>query len=172
MNTTRFKIITLLLITTTISCFYLKSTIVTQNNTKQTQTDEEIISAIMNYPIPHMIDRCKKDFNYSDEDMVILERELKRYLALCAVKNNADLSIGMYSRDVDNLWHSFILFTKDYANFCDKTAGYFLHHLPRTDFTPEPWEKIVKDFRVFIDQYEKTFKEEPHPIWFLDMCES
>lgn len=51
----------------------------------------------------HMISRCKEEYGYSDEDMVILERELKRYLILSLVK---DAGRGMYSKDVDNLWHT------------------------------------------------------------------
>jgi hypothetical protein len=30
------------------------------------------------------------------------------------------------------MWHCFILFTKDYADFCQKYFGYYIHHLPFT----------------------------------------
>jgi hypothetical protein len=133
---------------------------------------EQPVTEIINYPIPSdVIKRCQKEFKYTDEDMVILERELKRYLTLCALKENATLNINMYSEDVDNLWHSFILFTKEYAHFCDTYADHFLHHVPETDPTPKPWHEMCRDFCVFAGSYEKIFKEEPHPIWFLNMCE-
>jgi hypothetical protein len=133
---------------------------------------EQQLTEIMNYPIPpDIIKRCQKDFNYTDEDMVILEHELKRYLTLCILKENTDISINMYSEDVDNLWHSFILFTKEYAHFCDIYAGHFLHHVPETDMTPKPWHEVRRDFCVFAEHYEKLFEEEPHFIWFLNMCE-
>jgi hypothetical protein len=31
---------------------------------------------------------------------------------------------------VDIGWHTFILYTRDYAAFCEKVAGYFIHHSP------------------------------------------
>ncbi|KJE23716.1 hypothetical protein FF36_01901 [Frankia torreyi] len=34
------------------------------------------------------------------------------------------------SRAVDLGWHTFLLFTKDYALFCRKVAGTFIHHAP------------------------------------------
>src|SRR4051812_42735932 len=34
------------------------------------------------------------------------------------------------SRKVDLGWHQFILNTKDYAEFCQRVAGYFIHHVP------------------------------------------
>jgi hypothetical protein len=38
------------------------------------------------------------------------------------------------SRAVDLGWHTFLLFTKDYALFCQEVAGAFIHHVP--DDTP------------------------------------
>ena len=55
-------------------------------NSKPKKENADIINAIMNYKMPHVIARCQKDHNYSDEDMVILEQELKKYLALSAIK--------------------------------------------------------------------------------------
>ena len=34
------------------------------------------------------------------------------------------------SRLVDIAWHAFILYTMDYANFCQVNFGRFLHHIP------------------------------------------
>ncbi|MFD9739684.1 glycine-rich domain-containing protein [Umezawaea sp. NPDC059074] len=34
------------------------------------------------------------------------------------------------SRKVDLGWHQFILNTVDYAEFCQRVAGYFIHHVP------------------------------------------
>jgi hypothetical protein len=133
----------------------------------------DIIAEIMGYHMPQVIARCQKDYNYTDEDMVILEQELKRYLALSTVKAKESLGTGMYSSDVDNLWHSFILFTKEYADFCDKYIGFFIHHIPEIDTvrSPERQEETRKDFQAFVKNYEEVFGEEIHPIWFLDMCD-
>ena len=38
--------------------------------------------------------------------------------------------VAMPSQVVDDLWHEFILFTRDYQNFCQQAFGRFLHHTP------------------------------------------
>lgn len=135
-------------------------------------TDACMIDDVMSFPMVDIVKRCQKDFGYTDDDMVMLERELKRYLILCMMKENVDISVDMYSEDVDNLWHSFILFTKDYAYFCNKYAQHFIHHVPRVDDTFSH-DEIVESrhkFRAFIENYEKVFGEEIHSIWLLDRC--
>ncbi|MGC2310314.1 MAG: hypothetical protein WA432_01680 [Candidatus Babeliaceae bacterium] len=155
-----------------LTVFYLFNT----NNTIINKEEKrQIIDAIMNYPMPNVIKRCQKDFDYTDEDMVILERELKHYLALSAFSKDDEAGNGMYSQDVDHLWHSFILFTKDYASFGDKYIGRFIHHVPETKTGrkfPGELELVAQDFQQFIKNYEEIFEEEVHPIWFLDMCEA
>jgi hypothetical protein len=38
--------------------------------------------------------------------------------------------VAMPSQVVDDLWHEFILFTRDYQAFCQAAFGNFLHHTP------------------------------------------
>lgn len=38
--------------------------------------------------------------------------------------------VAMPSQVVDDLWHEFILFTREYAAFCQVAFGRFLHHTP------------------------------------------
>jgi hypothetical protein len=38
--------------------------------------------------------------------------------------------VSMPSQVVDDLWHEFILYTKNYQLFCNKAFGRFLHHTP------------------------------------------
>ncbi len=40
------------------------------------------------------------------------------------------LMVAMPSRIVDDAWHEFILFTRDYQNFCTQAFDYFLHRTP------------------------------------------
>ncbi|WP_210573173.1 hypothetical protein [Streptomyces sp. GESEQ-4] len=46
---------------------------------------------------------------------------------VAGVKSDGPLSP---SETVDIGWHTFILHTADYAEFCDRVAGYFIHHNP------------------------------------------
>ncbi|GAA3070652.1 glycine-rich domain-containing protein [Streptosporangium carneum] len=56
----------------------------------------------------------------------IMEQALA-FLATCAANPGADLGP---SEQVDVGWHTFILYTRDYAAFCQRTAGRFIHHTP------------------------------------------
>ena len=38
--------------------------------------------------------------------------------------------VAMPSQVVDDLWHEFILYTKNYDDFCRKAFGRFMHHTP------------------------------------------
>ena len=140
-------------------------------NSKKQLTQKQRVEAIMNYPMDTIVKRCKKDHAYSDEDMVILEKEFKRFFALSLVYDQKS-GKGMYSTDVDNLWHTFILHTADYIAFCDQYLGFYLHHRPESDRkkTEQKQKELAEDFRQFIQNYEQLFEEDIHPIWLLDVC--
>ncbi len=84
----------------------------------------------MDYPIPEIIKRYKKDYGVSDETAKMHEKELKRYLILAA--ENYPKGVDMFSPQVDDLWHTFLLFTKDYKKYCEEVLGQFIHHVPKT----------------------------------------
>ncbi|MEU7618965.1 hypothetical protein AB0M91_07310 [Micromonospora rifamycinica] len=57
------------------------------------------------------------------------------FLGACAVTTEP---VGP-SEMVDIGWHTFILHTRDYADFCQRTAGRFVHHEPEpTSDDPPP----------------------------------
>lgn len=55
------------------------------------------------------------------------------FLAACATNTGAPLAP---SDPVDIGWHTFLLHTRDYAEFCGRIAGRFLHHVPTEDGDP------------------------------------
>ena len=59
--------------------------------------------------------------------------EFKRYMALVGLGYRR---LGMLSPEVDEIWHTFILFTREYAAFCREAFGEFIHHVPRTSRSP------------------------------------
>jgi hypothetical protein len=60
-------------------------------------------------------------------------RELKKYFVLCHVSSDG---VGMISETVDEVWHQFILFTREYHAFCTKYFGHYFHHRPNLASTP------------------------------------
>ena len=49
------------------------------------------------------------------------------FLRACASNQGRPLSPSRY---VDIGWHTFILYTREYAEFCERIAGFFIHHVP------------------------------------------
>jgi hypothetical protein len=52
------------------------------------------------------------------------------FLGACALEHAEPLAP---SELVDIGWHAFILHTRDYAEFCQRIAGRFLHHVPNDE---------------------------------------
>lgn len=55
-------------------------------------------------------------------------RGLREYFQLCRLAGKK--RVAMPSQAVDVVWHEFILYTQQYAQFCRKGLGRFLHHTP------------------------------------------
>ena len=62
---------------------------------------------------------------------------LRDYFAMCHAARGA--SVAMPSRIVDDAWHTFLLFTREYSEFCQRAFGRDLHHAPHEPLqTPGP----------------------------------
>jgi len=53
---------------------------------------------------------------------------LRDYFQMIAISRGK--AVSMPSQVVDVAWHEFILFTRNYAEFCQKSHGRFIHHTP------------------------------------------
>lgn len=60
---------------------------------------------------------------------------------------------------LDWMWHTFLLYTRDYAEFCERFFGYFLDHMPADDDEDEGAAKAVsaQDECEFRTTVEKQF---------------
>jgi hypothetical protein len=87
--------------------------------------------------------------------------EFKKYAALSNIFEGEQL--GMVSEKVDAVWHQFILFTKNYEQFCNDYLGRFLHHFPNLDKDKRD-NGSVKSFR---ERYTQVYGKIPE-IWGLE----
>lgn len=88
------------------------------------------------------------------------EKEMKRYLAIRAIYPNS--RFPMAGGPVDELWHTFLLFTKEYASFCNEVAGSFIDHNPGPANPSESEINLAKrDFEDFIEKYASVFGGQP-----------
>ena len=88
-------------------------------------------------------------------DLAILE--FRRYLAL---RLRSPEPVMMLSAVVDEVWHQSILFTRLYADLCQRIFGHFLHHDPEMRPITDP----SAEWRVFEERYTAMFGT-PGALW-------
>ncbi len=118
---------------------------------------EKTMTRAMSYDMKPVLERYKRDFKVDDSLVTLHHQELMRYLVMCALLPKE--SIEMMSKDIDNLWHTFILFTKNYARFCTQVAGHFLHHAPNVS---EQKNNLREKAEKFMNVYVALFREKPN----------
>lgn len=74
-----------------------------------------------------LVSRIVKDEGFERIQAERIMDQALGFLLLCAAEPG-----GHYapSPTVDVGWHTFILYTRHYADFCEKVAGHFIHHNP------------------------------------------
>ncbi len=82
------------------------------------------------YEFPESIQKklTEKYPQLSDADVQSVMTALKVFFVICNARNKQ--MVSMPSQVVDVAWHEFILYTRQYKEFCDLGLGGFLHHTP------------------------------------------
>ena len=120
---------------------------------------EQVIERAMAFPMGPILERYGKEQGLSAELAREHEREIKRFLLVKAL--HPDRHYGM-AGPIDELWHTFIIFTRQYIDFCNSIAGGYIHHAPVVVGEERPTDI----YELFLRDYESTFKEVPPPhIW-------
>lgn len=110
---------------------------------------------------PYLLRRLVDSGVVEDETRAALvATELERYLIL---SREHDQTLPMFSAVVDAAWHHFVLFTREYRDYCERRLGGFLHHVPAGapgEEQPEP----VMSREQFAAAYEHRFGPLPW-VW-------
>ncbi|WP_144394995.1 glycine-rich domain-containing protein [Pleionea sediminis] len=113
------------------------------------------LAYIQNYKFNSAISKKVKEKypHLSAQDISLVLRALKDYFYIC---NKAKRKmVSMPSQVVDVAWHEFILFTRQYQQFCDKALGRFLHHTPAEAMTKPTaaQDGIKRAWRIACEKY-------------------
>jgi hypothetical protein len=65
------------------------------------------------------------------------------------------------SDPIDRMWHTFLLFTKDYKKFCEENLGVFINHEPFEHAAPQAYLET----RAFAQEYFGRLDEE---LWSIN----
>jgi hypothetical protein len=112
----------------------------------------------MSYDLSGVRERVLKEGSIEESRIDMVITEFRRFLGLCLLGNG----FGMTSREVDAVWHTFILFTRDYHAFCEEVFGHYLHHQPTAAGEPVDSAAARDAFRR---SYEDVFGTPPPSIW-------
>lgn len=132
------------------------------------QRSKILFDRISTFDFGKVVQKYATEHKVSSDTANEILLELKRWLTLCILHpENAYATGGA----VDEMWHTFILFTKDYARFCQDIAGVFIHHSPELESDdPEEQkisaEKMADKMKLLEADYLKYFgSPPPGHIW-------
>jgi hypothetical protein len=112
------------------------------------------------FDIGQVVARYRREQGFSEAIANDHRRELMRFLALSATAVDHGRFYGMMGA-IDELWHTFVIFTREYAEFCDKVAGRFLHHVPEVEGASST--VAFDNYLAFLADYERIYGERPAP---------
>src|SRR5262249_35562828 len=93
------------------------------------------LAEVLAYRHPGVVRRYAKEQHASREEAEEIFQETLKWLYLCGCSLREDVSCAMTPEiaKLDEMWHTFLMFTRDYADFCERYFSFFLHHVPNED---------------------------------------
>ena len=105
---------------------------------------------IMTTPLETVNFRLQSEGHLDPNTQATAVDEYRKFLGLILLENGG---FAMTSPEVDEVWHTHILFTQDYSQFCNAVFGHYLHHVPNTPMTPSRPGGVAR----FFGAYRKVF---------------
>jgi len=146
----------------TVICFYLlfngkknySHQHVQQSNIVSNK-DVECALSMDNYPKDAKLTLMKNN----NWDLQYTEKVIIEYLKFMCVASKVDVVVPSIA--IDEAWHTHILNTRDYMNFCLENYGTIIHH------TPSPVnDELINQFDETKTTYEKMFGTVPSSdVW-------
>jgi hypothetical protein len=106
-------------------------------------TESIALEEVLRYRHPGVVGRYAREHQATAEEAAEVFREMLKWLYLCGRAMNDGpegllLAVHPEIGKIDWMWHTFLLFTRDYAEFCDRHLGLFIHHVPNEGGQEEP----------------------------------
>lgn len=118
------------------------------------------LSEVLEYQNERIVDSFSKKYCVTKEQSMLIFQETLKWLWLCHESEKVPeltLFIDKTTYIIDEMWHTFILFTKDYRNFCLDYFGHFIDHEPsHSGATKSDWKK--KDSQLEREKYRSELE--------------
>jgi len=130
----------------------------------QDNTISDLFEAAASFDLSLIKQRYKEEQSIPDKVVEEHFEELMKFLVLCAATNK---HYGMRG-PIDECWHTFVVFTKLYYEFCEKLRGSLIHHYPNTNPPGEPKYSLDANGKLSPDDDGRTSKLRKAYIEFLE----
>ena len=119
------------------------------------------LEEVLAYQNDSILYKFQESFDLPFEEVKMLFEETKKWLWLNAVaideKQGIELFIDGPLALVDEMWHTFILFTRPYHEFCHRYFGFYIHHAPTTKAEKD---EMKKEAASDPEKYKANLEEE------------
>lgn len=118
---------------------------------------------VLSYENDGIVKKYSRDYNVSINTARDRFEELKKFLFICK-KYEGSFSP---SKVIDDIWHTFILFTKDYQIFCSQYLGGFIHHSPDIDISEKSKKANNRKYRNLYTNLVHEFGVPSEDCWHI-----
>lgn len=137
---------------------------------------------LLKYQNSSVLNRYKKDYPNNILSPEEAFTELLKFLWLCnkhkhdqrvspEEKLNFQCVIHYEMSEIDDMWHTFLLFTKDYMEFCNQYFKKYIHHAPFTDSDVVPSEEqLTIHLTRYLSYIHDNLGEKTLAKWFGVHC--
>ena len=116
------------------------------------------LETVLKYKHNDLVQYFAKSRNIPATEAEELFVDLKRWLWLNGQGGSRNFKVRFFRdcRIVDEFWHTFLLFTKDYVRFCERYFGRIIYHRPEPHMEAVKQEQRAKvnPDRLISDQLE------------------
>lgn len=114
------------------------------------------------YQNPNVLYKFMENFNVTFDEAELLFTEVKRYLWFgvnIAKWQKREIPLPPPFNALDEMWHTFILFTEEYCDYCYSLYGQYLHHKPYTkEEKDQKHQAYLNDHTAYYEQKKTDLK--------------
>ena len=128
------------------------------------------IQNVLSFRMPEsVLERLRSEFPFtklSDEEFDGCVEEFKKFITVWLINREVEKPTAMVSELIDEVWHTFVLFTEEYHRFSALTNFDYIHHSPSTKarhLTPAAVENFYQTYRKYFGELS--------PIWMYRIHE-
>lgn len=119
---------------------------------------KELYKHVEEYSLSSITEKYCNDCKIDSEKGKKIETEIKKFLFLSRVYQSG----YTIPKALDEYWHTFLLHTEIYKDFCESVLGKFIHHKPGLSNEDQATLRYIR----FLVDYFRHFKQPPpFDIW-------